>query len=186
MRYIIERLKDVALLKEFRCGIPSMDLFIQEGIELSIINHYCTAYLLRDIDYSNILGLFALSFASLDLDIDDKNEVVSGVSSTDRPLLTDNYKDVFLNKPHYPALEISYLAVDRKFHHQGIGAIIVEAVMQKAQEQELAGCQFLTVEALATNDYSAVGFYNKCGFSPCEYPNPNKGTLRMFRTLYPD
>jgi hypothetical protein len=47
-----------------------------------------------------------------------------------------------------------------------------------------AGCQFLTVEALATSDYSAVGFYEKCGFTANEVRKPYKDTLRMFRTLY--
>ncbi|WP_158098128.1 hypothetical protein [Bacteroides sp. An269] len=50
----------------------------------------------------------------------------------------------------------------------------------------MAGCQFLTVEALNVQGHNAVTFYSKCGFSPSEYPNPNKGTLRMFRTLYPE
>ena len=94
-------------------------------------------------------------------------------------------KDVFLNKSHYPALEIAYLAVAKNLRYKGLGRIIIESIVQKAQEQELAGCQFLTVEALNTNEYSAVGFYNKCNFSACELPDPNKGTLRMFRTLYP-
>ena len=42
----------------------------------------------------------------------------------------------------------------------------------------------ITVEAYATNDYSAVDFYINCGFSPSELKNPNKDTLRMFMTLY--
>ena len=66
-----------------------------------------------------------------------------------------------------------------------IGRSIVESIVEKAQEQKLAGCQFITVEALSSDLYNAVGFYSRCGFAPCEMPNPNKGTLRMFRTLYP-
>ena len=48
----------------------------------------------------------------------------------------------------------------------------------------LAGCQFLTVEALATKEYSAVGFYERCGFAPNEVKKPYKDTLRMYMTLY--
>ena len=44
---------------------------------------------------------------------------------------------------------------------------------------------FLTVEAYIEQDYSAVPFYYKCRFEPCEYKKPNKETLRMFRALYP-
>ena len=90
-----------------------------------------------------------------------------------------------MNKPHYPALEISYLAVDQRYSRLGLGRIIIEVIAEKAQTQDMAGCQFLTVEALNVQGHNAVTFYSKCGFSPSEYPNPNKGTLRMFRTLYP-
>ena len=184
--YIFENLKDISILRNFQCGISSMDAFIQDGLDLSIQNHYCNAYIvMENRKGSEILALFAFSFDSLDLDIEDKNEVISGVSNAGIPQLTDNYKDVFLNKSHYPALEIAYLAVAKNLRYKGLGRIIIESIVQKAQEQELAGCQFLTVEALNTNEYSAVGFYNKCNFSACELPDPNKGTLRMFRTLYP-
>ena len=184
--YVFENLKDISILRNFQCGISSMDAFIQDGLDLSIQNHYCNAYIvMENRKGSEILALFALSFDSLDLDIEDKNEVISGVSNAGIPQLTDNYKDVFLNKFHYPALEIAYLAVAKNLRYKGLGRIIIESIVQKAQEQELAGCQFLTVEALNTNEYSAVGFYNKCNFSACELPDPNKGTLRMFRTLYP-
>lgn len=146
----------------------------------------CIYYTVREnAESSDILAIFALSFDSLDLDVEDKDEMIKGISNAGTPQLTDNYKDVFLNKSHYPALEIAYLAVSNKLRNNGLGRIIIESIVQKAQEQELAGCQFLTVEALNTNEYNAVGFYNKCNFSACELPDPNKGTLRMFRTLYP-
>lgn len=184
--YIFENLQDVSILVDFQCGIPSMDAFIQDGLDLSIQNHYCNVYTVREnAESSDILAIFALSFDSLDLDVEDKDEMIKGISNAGTPQLTDNYKDVFLNKSHYPALEIAYLAVSNKLRNNGLGRIIIESIVQKAQEQELAGCQFLTVEALNTNEYNAVGFYNKCNFSACELPDPNKGTLRMFRTLYP-
>ena len=118
--------------------------------------------------------------------MDDKSDMLSGYSISRPPHLTNDYKDIFFSKPHYPALEITYLAVNEKYGRQGLGRIVVEVILEKAQNQDLAGCQFLTVEALHTKGYSAVGFYEKCGFSPCDYPNPNKDTLRMFRTLYPE
>ncbi len=68
--------------------------------------------------------------------------------------------------------------------HCGIQAI-VNAIADMAQKQKMAGCMFLTVEAYIEKDYSAVPFYNVCGFEPCEYRNPNKETLRMYKTLYP-
>lgn len=183
MKLDIIKLDDHLCLKSFRCGMPAMDIFIQEGLQTSVYHHYCQAYKVC-LD-SQIVALFALSFDSLNLDIDDKNDMKAGFSITQPPLLAEDYKDIFFSKPHYPALEITYLAVDEHYNRKGIGRIIVDAIVEKAQVQDLAGCQFLTVEAWHTNRYSAVGFYERCGFSPCAYPDPNKDTLRMFRTLYP-
>jgi ribosomal protein S18 acetylase RimI-like enzyme len=54
----------------------------------------------------------------------------------------------------------------------------------EARDQTFAGCQFLTVEAYATKEYSAVGFYERCGFTAAEVKRPYKDTLRMYMTLY--
>ena len=47
------------------------------------------------------------------------------------------------------------------------------------------GCEFITVEAYKTKDYSAVGFYNRCNFTPAEQPLGYKDTLRMYKVLHP-
>ena len=62
----------------------------------------------------------------------------------------------------------------------------MQQIVQMASSQRLAGCMFLTVEALTDrrSSYSATGFYHKLNFTVCEYPNPAKGTIRMFRPLY--
>ena len=183
---VITELRDTSVLKDFYCGVKPMDQFIHDGLQLSITNHYCCAYTVKLGEAGEAIdAIFALNFDSLDLDMDDKDEMMEGSSSTDKPLLTDDYKEIFLNKLHYPALEISYLAVRQDLQKSGLGRTIIEFIIKRAQEQAFAGCQFLTVEALATSSYSSVGFYEGCHFSPCEYPNPNKGTLRMYRTLYP-
>ena len=88
------------------------------------------------------------------------------------------------SKPRYPALDIAYLAVQEKWRGRGVGNLLVDTIAERARTQTFAGCQFLTVEALATSEYSAVGFYSRCGFTANEVRKPYKDTLRMFRTLY--
>jgi len=159
-----------------------MDIFIRNDFRMSVENHYCAAYVVTYQD--EVVAVFALSFDSLDLDSDDKEELEAGISSTGTPDVDWNYKDTFYSKPRYPALDIAYLAVQEKWRGQGVGHLLVDTIAEQARSQTFAGCQFLTVEALATSEYSAVGFYQRCGFTANEVRKPYKDTLRMFRTLY--
>lgn len=178
----VETLESVDALADFYCGIVAMDNFIHGSFRMSLENHYCKAYVVKDAS-NCIVAMFALSFDSIDLDSDDCEELQAGISSAGSPDLQYDYEDTFYCKQRYPALDIAYLAVSKDVQRVGLGAAIIEMIVEKAKNQNLAGCQFLSVEALATRDYSAVAFYEKCGFAPNELPNPNKDTLRMYKIL---
>lgn len=169
-------------LEGFHCGIGVMDSFIHDGLELSLAYHFCQLY--KVLIEEEIVALFALSFDSVDLDEDDKEEMILGVSPTGTPDVTVDYKETFYGKRRYPALDIAYFAVREDMRGLHLGTFLISEIKKKAREQKFAGCQFITVDAYKTSSYSAVGFYDKCGFAPNEYPNPNKDTLRMFCTLY--
>jgi GNAT superfamily N-acetyltransferase len=177
-----EKITDFHCLESFCSGIEAMDVFIQGDFRLSVENHYCSAYGVWFKD--ELVAIYALSFDSLDLDFDDKEELQIGISSTGTPDVDWDYKDTFYAKPRYPALDIAYLAVRKEYRGNRVGISIIEMIAERARTQTFAGCQFLTVEALATSEYSAVGFYEKCGFTANEIRKPYKDTLRMFRTLY--
>ena len=180
----VKPLEDFHCLNTFSSGIEAMDTFIRSDFRLSVENHYCSAYIVKHQE--DIVAVFALSFDSLDLDTDDKEELQTGMSSTGSPDIDWNYKDTFYAKPRYPALDIAYLAVQEQWRGRGVGSLLLNTIAEQARNQSFAGCQFLTVEALATSEYSAVGFYSRCGFTPNELKKPYKDTLRMFRTLYVD
>lgn len=180
----VKPLEDFHCLNTFSSGIEAMDTFIRSDFRLSVENHYCSAYIVKHQE--DIVAIFALSFDSLDLDTDDKEELQTGMSSTGSPDIDWNYKDTFYAKPRYPALDIAYLAVQEQWRGRGVGSLLLDTIAEQARNQSFAGCQFLTVEALATSEYSAVGFYSRCGFTPNELKKPYKDTLRMFRTLYAD
>ena len=173
---------DIHCLDNFYSGVQTMDDFIHGGFGDSVRNHYCQAYVASSGD--EIVAMFALSFDSLDLDSDDKEELVSGASSAATPQINFDYEDTFWAKPRYPALDIAYLAVSEKFRGHHIGRTLIEQIAERARQQTFVGCQFLTVEAYCTQEYSAVGFYAKCGFAASEIKKPYKDTQRMFKTLY--
>lgn len=182
LNLVSKKITDFHCLSSFFSGVEAMDIFIQGDFRMSVENHYCTAY---GIWYKEeLVAIYALSFDSLDLDSDDKEELETGMSSAGTPEVDWDYRETFYAKPRYPALDIAYLAVKQEYRGNNVGHAIVEMIAEQARTQTFAGCQFLTVEALATKEYSAVGFYERCGFTANEVRKPYKDTLRMFRTLY--
>lgn len=81
--------------------------------------------------------------------------------------------------------EITYLAVSEECQHIGIGSTIVKAIAEKARSQSIAGCQFLTVNALNISGYSAVAFYSNLGFSHYGNICQTSDVVPMFYTLFP-
>lgn len=180
---LIESVNSAAEFKDFCCGIDEMDEFIHNGLDLSVESCFCKLY--KVSKDKEIVALLALSFDSLSLDPDDKSDLKSGGTMA----LNTSYKDTFWNKMHYPALEIAYLAVRKDYRGKSIGSTLIKEIFRKASEQDIAGCQFLTVEALNDSkedghQYSAVPFYSKNYFYSCEAPSSSKKTIRMFRPLY--
>lgn len=178
----IQQVGSADCFKSFFCGVNVMDDFIHNGLDLSVKNNYCKLYRVSLLDKA--VALFALTFDSLYLDTDDKEDLIQFNTLN----LSKDYSETFWSKRHYPAMEISYLAVAKDCRGSGLGSLLVAEIARRVISQTLGGCQFLTVEALACNkwgsDNNAVGFYLKQNFIPCEYPNPAKSTLRMFRPLY--
>jgi len=166
-------------LKDFNCGVEEMDSFIHEKLNDSISGGYCKAFVV--LEENSVVAFYALNFDALILDEDDKEDL----KSFNHVGVKGEYAELFWDKLHYPALEISYLAVLKGKRRQGIGRLILSEIYRKATTQDLAGCQFLTVEAYkrpsspGREPYSAQGFYSKFGFSPVELPNPAKETVRM-------
>ena len=99
-----------------------MDDFIQNGLRWSVEHHFCQVYVVKDDDI--LVALFALSFDSLEIDAEDKMDIVEGRAGD--MVLSEEYKEVFFSKTHYPALGLTYLAVSENFQRQGWGKWIVE------------------------------------------------------------
>lgn len=178
----IRHLTDLSELTNFRCGIALMDDFIHSGFTNCVTSKLCVPYGCYD-ETNQLVAFFALSFDALDLDLDDKEDLKQGISS-DKPILPEGY-DQFWGKSRYPAMEITYLAVSKERQHNGIGSSVVEAIADKARTQGIAGCQFLTVNALNVSGYSAVGFYSSIGFSRYGNISQVSDIVPMFYTLFP-
>lgn len=181
--FTIEHLTDFSKLSDFYSGENQMDDFIHEHLEECTTNHYCTSYCVKTIEEGDIAAIFALSFDSVDLDHDDFDDMRIGAAMTELPNVDDSFRERFEEKYTYPALEITYLAVDKKYQHLKLGSSIVEEICNVARSQEIAGCLFLTVKALCTKEYSAVSFYEKCHFTK-QTPVPKSDIWPMYKTLW--
>lgn len=177
----IRKLQDVAELNGFSCGVAQMDRFVKDGFQNCVDSHLCVPYGCYDDD-GRVVAFFALSFDALDLDDDDKEDLRI---AHETPSLPPGY-DLFWEKSRYPALEITYLAVEKSFQRKGIGYAIFDAIVTKARTQTLAGCQFITVNALHTKEYSAVDFYYKCKFVRYGDMVVMNDIVSMFYTLFPE
>lgn len=178
-----ERIDNSSVLSDFNCGLDVMDRFIHSGLQWCIDYHYCVVYAIKESD--EIVAVVALGCDKLELDTTDKEELQLGFFP--KPDISYDYQDTFWAKSSYPAIEITYLAVREDKRGLGIGEYIIEAMGQRVLDSRynVAGCQFMTVEAYSKGNASAVGFYHKCDFVAAEEPNPNKETLRMYKVLLP-
>ena len=107
------------LLSFFRNFVRIRRISLNYDFRMSVENHYCSAY---GVWYKEeLVAIYALSFDSLDLDSDDKEELETGISSTGTPNVDWNYKETFYAKPRYPALDIAYLAVREEYRGNKVG-----------------------------------------------------------------
>lgn len=163
----IVRADDTSALNSFRCGVPSMDLFIHDrenGLAKFIKLRLSNLWIVYEND--EVVAFFALSKDALMLNSEDRRTIERDKDKA-ATLASPEDKDMFWEKEKYPAVEIDYFAVceeRRKEEEDHLGTYLIELIGQRAAHDELSATLFLTVEALNTREYSAVKFYRKCDF----------------------
>lgn len=182
--YKIEHLVNFEELAEFYTGKEKMDDFLHNYLKDCEECHYCRTFCVRLKKNDTIIAIFALAFDSVDIELDDFDDMRIGAAGTELPSVNRNFRDQFEQKATYPALEIAYFAVDRRFQDLHIGSALIEQIVAMAREQRLGGCVFLTVRAWHIQGYSAVGFYEKNQFAKLT-PTPQMDVWPMYKTVWP-
>lgn len=183
--YKIGHLANFEELTEFYTGKEQMDEFLHNHLKDCEECHYCKTFCVRLKKNNAIVAIFALAFDSVDIELDDFDDMRIGTAGTDLPSVNQNFRDRFEKKSTYPALEIAYLAIDKKFQNLHIGSALIEQITSMAKEQKLGGCVFLTVRAWHIPGYSAVGFYEKNQFAKLT-PIPQMDVWPMYKTVWPE
>ena len=156
-----------------------MDTFIHEKFQDYLLRTECDAFIVRLGE--EIVAMLSLGEDTLVLDEDDKDDMKSGFIP--KPNIAKEDQE-YLSEDEFPAVEITYLAVNKDWRGQGIGEYIIRQIELKVQH-DYPGYEFITVDAYKTTGYSAVGFYSHCDFTPAEPPLGYKDTLRMYKVLHP-
>jgi len=109
--------------------------------------------------------------------------IISLHNKNDYPNLNQEYSEIFRRQPSYPAINIGHLAVRNDMQSRGIGRLIVEFVAATFSHIRIAGCQFLTVDAL--NNPRTINFYHdKIGMEFQTVYDMGAHTRRMFLDIF--
>ncbi len=159
--FSFERENSACVLSDFECGIAQIDEYIHNNLQVDLQNHACNLYVVYTAD-RQIAAMFALSSDSIVLDNDDRDDVSCGVWSPN--FETGEQKDRFLEQTKYSAIEIYHLAVHKDFQGKHLGRFIIQEIIKQVKSKAIAGCQFITLNALFDKGYCTSNFYAKCGF----------------------
>lgn len=161
---------DYKSLSAFSCGEKDIDDFFHNEVHLCSKYNYLIPYKCTSTATGEIVGLFTLANDILALEYEDKY---------DFPNLASEYSDIFFRQPTYPAVNIGHLAVRTDMQSQGICKTIVDFVAATFSSIRLAGCQFVTVDAL-NNPRTLRFYYDYLGFEYQTCYDMNKSTRRMY------
>ncbi len=183
---------DFSQLAGFCCGLEEMDNFIHSRLATCDQIHFVNTYFV--FHEEEVIALFSLSTGSVILDSDDFEDIQMGARNrmhsleftTDEDFL-ENY---FYVHRTYPTIELQYLAVREDYRSKQdssseklhVGKVIIDAIVAKAKSLDL-GAMFISVDAYDTDEYSAVPFYEKCGFGVVDVVRKND-IRRMIKTIW--
>ena len=114
---IIEVADEYDSLKSFESGNQQMDDFIHDYLSACSRSHFCITYYVRFKPKGDVIALFSLSNDSVDLSEDDFDDMRIGAAGTELPLVENTFRERFEKKCTYPALEITYLAVNKNYQN---------------------------------------------------------------------
>ncbi len=166
------------VLKDFQCGITEMDTFIHLHLDEFLSDHKNQLFVVRNED-NVIVGMFVLSEGYFY----DANDTFIDAPVYGKPFaVLDQKTNRTTIAKRYSTVEIEYLAVSETCRDQHIGTEIILAITDLAHSQHTP---FITVDAYVTIHYSAVPFYEKCGFTHLENQDRGYDTVRMLLNIIP-
>ncbi len=168
---------DYENLSAFSCGVEELDLFFHNEVKECVERHYLSAYCAY-IDSDKIVAAFTLMNDALMIGSQTEKEDFIDDLRFDAD---DDIADFLNRQTSYPAINIGHLGTIEEYQRLGIGSIIIDLVADTFSKYRIAGCQFITVDAIKTD--KTLKFYLKNDFSFQTNRDMTSRTRRMFRIL---
>ena len=172
----LERSTSARILRDFRCGIKEMDDFIHFRLDNYLSQHDNQLFIVYNED-NTIVGMFVLSEGYFF----DENGAFTDAPAYGKPFsILDKLSGKAKSIKRYSTVEIEYLAISETYRNKHLGSFIIQQISKLAQLQHTP---FITVDAYVTIHYSAVPFYEKCGFTHLENQDRGYDTMRMLLNI---
>jgi ribosomal protein S18 acetylase RimI-like enzyme len=144
----IEPFSDRAVVNRFSCGKRPLDAFLKNKAKKVVRRCEHRVFCAHHDTSPNVIGYYALQLG---------NESVSELAEA-------NKKDSYLrNYTAFPALNLSFLAVDSQHQRQGLGEyLLMDVFARTAAIAEHAGFYALTLTSL---DDESTAFYESLNFT---------------------
>lgn len=168
----IERQSSATILKDFHCGIVEMDNFIHQQLDSFLADHRNQLFVVKD-EQDCVIGMFVLSEGHF---FDDKDKFIDSPAYSKPFAILDRSNGGTKLAKRYSTIEIEYLAVAQSNRNKHLGKFLIQSIRDLAVSQNT---HFITVDAYFNLHYSAIPFYEKCGFIHLENQDRGYDTIRM-------
>lgn len=159
MSHISEHLNSSHKRSDFSCGKEMLDVYLHKQALQDVKRKLSTCFVVIEADNRLIKGYYTLSNSSIP-------------SQWIPEILRDKLPKSYLA---IPATLIGRLAIDKKFHQQGLGKLILIDALKRCYElSKIIGSFAIVVDPI---DLDAESFYEKFGF--IKLPDSEKMFLPM-------
>lgn len=155
----------------FDCGDQDLNEFILNDALRYYQSRLSTSYILRDLTNGEMIGYFSLAHDKISLADFPSNSAYN------------RFRKRFFSRSKmfksYPAIKICRLATSKKYQGKGFGKLIINMIISSYQQDNKAGCRFVTVDAYD----SAIHIYHNHGFLPLSKEDEGSDTKLLYFDL---
>lgn len=165
-------------IKPFKCNNQDLADFLLNDAKIYLKYLRYTTFVIENKDitvayYSLANDVLKLD-PNIDIDLDDKIKF----SIEDKDYIFQEY---MFSQSVFPAVKIGRLAVHEDLRNNGYGTDIIKLLVGSFKNNNKTGCQFITVDAINTNE--TLKFYEKNGFEYVTVCDVNKESRQMYKIL---